>query len=347
MVLNRAGPLGIALFALSLGLWVLCHPARAAGPSCPDFPPVLSLQLVGIYTDARQSVPDPAAEKKNSDLTSGVDQLLRSVEQALDRPGVGSGDPAAICAYENFRKWATAGALTVEPKPYNRDGTVKRGEYIIGLNILALKFRAAGFTLDPIVINWLHTLNHENLDFYEKATNRGNLRIWAAAGAALFALVQHDPEALDFQDRVWREAMAAIHDDGTIDAELARGQRALIYHMFSLSATLVLHAARDALGYHDTPADTARLKMLADMIGQTLCDPKPLAGRAQATQEIPGDWGFRVPIGFGGGFLGDTWTRCGRPNAAPSDPTSGGDARHSAAVLAQLAHAPGPHPTVH
>jgi len=60
--------------------------AQAANPPCPDFPPVLSLQLVGIYTDARQSVPDAAAEKKNSDLTAGVDQFLRSNEQVLARP---------------------------------------------------------------------------------------------------------------------------------------------------------------------------------------------------------------------------------------------------------------------
>ena len=185
------------------------------------------------------------------------------------------------------------------PKPYNRDGTVKRGEYLIGLNVLALKFRAAGFALDPTVIDWLHTLNRENLSFYEKASNRGNLRVWAAAGAALFALIQPDAGALGFQDQVWHEAMAAIHDDGTIDAELARGQRALIYHMFSFSAALVLHAAREGLGYRDTPADTARLKLLADMIGQSLCDPKPFAARAQANQEIPGDWAYRVPLGFG------------------------------------------------
>ena len=272
-------------------------------------------------------MPDPSAEKKNSDLTSGVDQFQRSLEAALDRPGVSATDPAALCAYDNFKKWAAAGALTVEPKPYNRDGTVKRGEYLIGLNVLALKFRAAGFALDPTVIDWLQTLNRENLSFYEKASNRGNLRVWAAAGAALFALIQHDADAIGFQDQVWHEAMAAIHDDGTIDAELARGQRALIYHMFSFSAALVLHAAREGLGYRDTPADTARLKLLADMIGQSLCDPKPLAARAQANQEIPGDWAYRVPLGFGARYLGDSWTRCGKPNAATSDPTSGGDAR--------------------
>lgn len=120
--------------------------AQAANPPCPDFPPVLSLQLVGIYTDARQSVPDAAAEKKNSDLTAGVDQFLRSNEQVLARP-------------------------------------------------------------------------------------------------------------------------------------------------------------------------------------------------AQARQEIPGDWGYRVPIGFGADLLDENWSRCGRPHASLSDPTSGGDTQHAATLLKQLAQA--------
>lgn len=331
------------VLCILLGLWALTTAAPATAPalplSCPDFPPVLSLQLVAIYTDTRQSVPDAAAEKKNSDLTAGVDQFLRSIEQAIDRPDVHRGDPAADCAFENFKKWAIAGALTVEPKPYNRDGTVKRGEYLIGLNVLALKIKAAGFTLDPTVITWLRTLNHENMDFYEKASNRGNLRIWAGTAAALFALVQPDAQALDFQNRVWREAMTAIHDDGMIDAELARGQRALIYHMFSFSATLMLRDAREALGYRNSPSDTAKVKSLANMIGRTLCDPQMLAGPARAKQEIPGDWGYRVPIGFGADLLDENWSRCGRAHVSLSDPTSGGDTQHAAAILKQWAQA--------
>ena len=339
MVWNSARTTFYALLGVLVLTTTAPTTAQAAVPSCPDFPPVLSLHLVGIYTDARQSVPDAVAEKKNSDLTTGVDQFLRSIEQALDRPGVHSGDPAADCAFENFKKWAQSGALTVEPKPYNRDGTVKRGEYLIGLNMLALKFKAAGYTLDPTIITWLRTLNHENMDFYEKASNRGNLRIWAAAATALFALVQRDSQALGFQNRVWHEAMTAIRGDGMIDAELARGQRALIYHMFSFSATLMLHEAREALGYRDSPSDTAKLKSLADMIGRALCDPQVLAVPAQAKQEIPGDWGYRVPIGFGADLLDENWSPCGRPHASLSDPTSGGDTQHAATILKQLAQA--------
>jgi len=309
------------------------YAASPAGKSCPVFSPVMSLSLGDIYADAQGSVPNEAVVHKNRDLTAGVDEFMRYLEKALDNPDARPGESSAACAYGNFATWAKAGALTTEPKPFSREGAAKRSEYLIGINILALKFKAAGFTMDPNMLAWLRSLNRANTLSYERGTNRGNLRIWSAAAAALYALIERDVDALNFQDRVWREAMEAIHDDGTIDVEMARSHRALIYHMFSLSATLVLRSAREALGYWGTSQDNGRLRRLADNIGRTLCDQHEMERAAKAVQEIPGDWAYRVPIGYGADLLNSDWSRCGRPKADLSDPTSGGDARRSAQML--------------
>jgi hypothetical protein len=320
------------------------NPGRAATNACPSFPPVMSLVLNGIYSDAKGSIPDQAAVQTNRELTASITNFLNSVEQALDSPGAHPGDARADCAFANFQQWAHAGALTIEPKPYNRQGTVARGEYLIGLEILALKFREAGFPPDKDVLAWLRTLNSENMNFWMRASNRGNLRIWAGAAAALHAVLERDPAAMAFQDQVWLEALAAIHDNGTIDAEMARSHRALIYHMFSFSATLVLRSARAALGEPETPPEKARLKLLADGIGRALCDPHEMEREAKAAQESPGDFAYRVIIGFGTDLLSADWSHCGMPHVPLADPTSGGDTRHSAQVLSRIAqgtrHAP-------
>jgi Alginate lyase len=164
---------------------------------------------------------------------------------------------------------------------------------------IALKFKSASFALDANVVSWLHTMNSENRSFWEHANNRGNLRILGASAAALGAVIDRDPASLEFRDKVWHEAMAAIHDDGTIDAELARAQRALIYHGNSFSATLILRAARETLGYHETPQDYARLTLLANMMGHTHCHPHDIENKAEAAQEMPGDWFYRVPVALG------------------------------------------------
>jgi hypothetical protein len=304
-----------------------------ASAVCPTFPPVQTLVLLPIYNDAKASIPLVDADKQNVKMTAQVDDFLRYAEHALDAPGVTTKNLQAACAYKNLREWAKAGALNSEPKTYNLEGKVRRGQYAVGFDLLALKLKAAGFQLDSDVMQWLHTMNAENLQFWEHGSNRGNLRIWAAAAAALAAVLERDPKFVDFQNRVWLEAMAAIHEDGTIDAEMARGQRVLIYHMFSFSGTLVLRSAREALGYQETAAEHQRLKLLADFIGHTLCNPHEIEGRAQAVMEIPGNWGYRIPIGFGGDLMNQDWSRCGLLKSAPNDTRFGGDTRYSAEVL--------------
>ncbi|MCC7049175.1 MAG: alginate lyase family protein [Alphaproteobacteria bacterium] len=323
-------------FACCLVVLALAGAGRALADQCPTFAPVMYLELVGIYTDPAQSVVDHQAEQKNTEVTRSVDDFMRYVETAVDGSS-GKSDAAMLaCAFSAYRSWAVAGALTGEPPKYNRDGAAKRAQYIVGLNILALKFKAAGAPADGQILAWLRALNHKNMDAYLRGTNRGNLYAWSGAAAAVFALLDHDRKALDYQDQVWRQTIAAIRDDGTIDGEMVRGRRALIYHMFSFSATLVLQEARRALRYRDEPSDVARVKLLADQIGRSLCDPRFLEERARAAQEVPGDWAYRIPIGFGKNVLGENWTRCGRPNSDLSDPTLGGNAHESAAVMRKL-----------
>ena len=111
---------------LSTGVGTHSCAASSGGDNCPTFPPVLSLSLGDIYADAQGSVPNDAVVQKNRDLTTGVDQFMRYLEKALDNPAAGPGEASAACAYENFRTWAKAGALTVDPKPFSREGAAKR-----------------------------------------------------------------------------------------------------------------------------------------------------------------------------------------------------------------------------
>jgi poly(beta-D-mannuronate) lyase len=333
-----------ALVALALGRAGITDSAaqdrsalqpRPVAATCPVFKPVMYLELENFYSDSKFSVVNHGAEDRNNAQVKPIDDFMRSIEQALDHTK-SPADPAAMaCAYNAFKSWAAAGALTGEPPKFNSEGALKRSSYLVGINILALKFKGSGYPLDGVTLKWLHTLNAKNADFFEHGSNRGNLRVWSGAIAAVHAVVDPDPLFRRYQDQVWREAIAAIHDDGTIDAEMARGARALIYHMFSLSATLVLHDARRALGYPDAPADMARLHLLIDTVGKTLCDPHRFDTPAKAVQEIPGDWAYRVPNGFGRDLLTADWARCGMPKAALSDTTFGGDTSVSAAALKQ------------
>ena len=326
------------LRAAAVAIFLVVASKGHAGPVCQTIPPMATLALEDIYTDAKGSIEDRAAEERNAAQTRDVSTFLTSAENAIDKPAARPGDPEADCAFKQFESWARAGALTFEPPSYNGPGKINRGLMNPGFQMVGVKFRAAGFRLNEQTLSWLKKMNAENVVFYEKGTNRGNQRVWAATGAAIHAILDRDPDAMRFQDQVWHEAIAAIHDDGSIDAEVSRGKRAIVYHLYSFAATVMLRSAREALGYPDNPADMARLKLLGHLIGHSMCDQGEMEGLAKAKQEIPGAWAYRVFTGFTDKNLtGEDWARCVPPNVVAFDWGSGGDPRRSAAILRDLA----------
>jgi poly(beta-D-mannuronate) lyase len=300
--------------------------------ACPRFAPVMALDLEDIYHDPHSSIPDAAAEQRNQARLKQLTDFMRFIEQEVDDGEARSGQ--GRCAFEAFRVWAAAGALTQQPfVRYSREGTITRDQHLVGLLVIALKLKNAGFTLDDTIREWLRTLTDQDLVFFEKSTNRGNLYYWSGAAAVLFALIDHDQRALAYQQKVWQAAITDIRDDGTLEREMARGQRALIYHMYSFSALLMLRAGRESLGYRTNGVAAARLRLLADLIGRTLCNPRAMGKAANAPIEIPGEWAYRVPIGLGYDLLSADWRRCGNLNGNTHDIGFGGDARGTAVAL--------------
>lgn len=310
-----------------------------AEPGCPSSPPMPTLELKSMYSDSKGSIIDSANEDANAQIMAPIFTFFRTMERALDAADAHPGNPDTDCAFQLFGQWAKAGALTVEPQVYEGQGKVKRGLLNPSFQMIGIKFRAAGYTLDGTILAWLRKMDQENVDFYTKGTNRANQRVWAATGAALNNVLERDPVALAFEDQVWREALAAITDDGFIAAELERGQQALVYHLYSLSATLVLEAARHALGYSETAEERQRVKKLAVAIGETLCDSHRMEELAKAKIRIPdGQWAYQVTNGFGGDRLDANWSRCGLPQTDFNARDMGGDSRRSAAILNGLRH---------
>ena len=334
--MNTNAVLRSAAIAIFLG----CSSQGHAEVTCQLIPSMATLVLDSIYSDAKGSIEDRAAEDRNAARTKSVSTFLTAIENAIDKPTARPGDPEADCAVQQFGSWAHAGALTFEPPSYNREGKISRGLMNPGFQMVGVKYRAAGFSLDQQTLSSLKTMNTENMVFYEKGTNRGNQRVWAATGAAIHALLDRDPESMRFQDQVWHEAIAAIHDNGAVDAEVSQGKRAIVYHLYSFAATVMLHSARQALGYPDNPADMARLRLLGHLIGRSMCDQTEMERLARAKQEVPGAWAYRVVIGFNDKDLtGDDWTRCIPADVVAFEWGSGGDSRRSADILKQLAGA--------
>ena len=323
--------------ALICGVWLAGTGIARAETGCAYIPPMPTLELRSMYSDSKGSVINSGNEETNSKIMDPIFTFFRTMERALDGENARPGNPESDGAFQLFGEWAKAGALTSEPQVYEGQGKVKRGLLNPGFQMIGIKFRAAGYVLDGTMLAWLRKMDEENVEFYAKGTNRANQRIWAATGAALNNVLEPDPNTLAFQDQVWREALLAIDDDGFITAELARGQQALVYHIYSLSATLVLETARNALGYKEPVEERQKLQRLANAIGRTLCDPRKMEDLAKAKIRLPdGQWAYEVTNGFGGDLLGADWSRCGPPPTDFNARDMGGDSRRSISILNAL-----------
>jgi len=325
----------LTLSVLLVCFWSIC----GAQAGCPEIGPMRTLVLKSTYKDAKNSIQDEANEAENAKILAPLTHFFDVLNHAVDAADARPGNSETDCAFQLFQQWAAAGALTFEPEIYEGQGKVTRGLRNPAFQVLGLKFRERGFTLDDPLQRWLRKMDRENVDFYAKGGNRANQRVWAATGAALDGLITRDPVSLQFQDQVWHETIDAVRGDGFIEAELTRGQMALAYHMYSLSATLMLESARTALGYGETPAEKQKIRLLENAIGRALCNPSEMERRAGTKMIIPGSWAYGIIDGFARSpkDINPDWEKCALPSTDFHARDYGGDSRHTAELLAALA----------
>lgn len=282
------------------------------------------------------SIVDEEAIAKNNSIEAPLVDFMKFEETALDRANAAKGDAEADAAYANFQQWAQAEALTGEPEQFNGQWPIERMFYSLGLNILALKFKCAGYELTPKIIHWLGRINEKNIKKYQGGS--GNQYVWAGASAALFSLISKDSKSIAFQEQVWRASINSINPDGSINSELSRGIASLSYHGRWLTGILLLKDARRAMGHQASADRVAKIKSLTDFIGRALCDPTEIQRKAHVNAMHMPNQNFRnVPAVFATDLLSPDWTNCGPTPKNCIDTTLGGDLKRTREVLERVA----------
>jgi len=314
---------------------------------CPSYPPLINVSGSNIYSDKRGSITDPESEKANDADRAPVYGFIEYAVESIDGPPSGSKlkNLSPGCANLILEDWATKNALrttNLSDGSFSRYGAINRRQMIKAFTILALKLKENGMELGPHVLPWLEKLVHDLIPSLRqrgsRADGQGNLWFWDGATAAVFYLLSKDRASYQFQDKVWHQAVAAIDNDGYLPTEITRGRRALVYHMYALSAILLLREARRAIGIHTRQEEEARLKLLGARICSTFSNPKPMMVKAQASDmERPGEWGARLIVVYGQDLLTDDWKTCGIKVENFIDVGSCGDQRKLRKLFEKLA----------
>jgi len=299
--------------------------------SFDHFPrPVLRVEGRNFYSDTKGSVVDPEKLHEHLELILPLRAFATDASKRAD-----SSDPEEQkWGFAMMHAWAKGRALLDAPLDFI--GKRERQRFTIALNIIALKLRACGLNIEPLLA-WLNQLNRGVIADFAQHVAIGNLYVWSGVCAASCALLDADSDAKRYENHVWQRSVDGIRADGFIEPEIRRGARALLYHVYYLSALLTLAAFRRALGESPSRKDYIFINCLVAGLGRALYDPSPLVALSGSReQDVIPPIQLAPIMAWGTDFLNPGFLSYVSGEIPADDPILGGDLSKTAEILAHL-----------
>jgi poly(beta-D-mannuronate) lyase len=254
--------------------------------------PVVDLVMPSKYRqdDPQRETIDESGAADYELLSSPVYDFMNQMSEAGDTVAI---DPqqrgtAAACIIDGLTRWARAGALLGES---NATGDAVRKWELASVALVHLKLRdhaaPAPELLRPIE-SWLRRLAYRVRSDYgnhlARADRNNNHAYWAAWAVAAAGLALDDRKILEWGLARYRRALTQIGPDGALPLEMARGSRALQYHVFALAPLIMLAESGEANSLALYRERDGALLRLIDFVLDGLDDPAPFAARAGKPQ---------------------------------------------------------------
>ena len=157
--------------------------------------------------------------------------------------------------------------------------------------IAYLKVReAASVTPDQATLigNWLHAVGQQTRDYYDRHTKSGNGNnhlYWAGVQLAATGVAANNRSDYDWGLATYDNGVNQIQPDGSLPLEMARGTRALHYHLYAI-APLVLLAEFGEANHQDLYAQkNGAIHRLIKFSIAGIADPTPFANATGVKQE--------------------------------------------------------------
>lgn len=280
-----------------LALVLAMSGAAASAQGCDPAPgPVLALAQGSRYAaeDETRSEIDAEAEAEAEAALEPIDDFLRDLTEAAN-DALGSGDrAAAACTVAQVAEWARAGALS---DLASETANLTLGSRVAGFGLVLMQVLplAEGPEAEEAKA-WLGALVAEQMRFWEEdapdGAARGNLRAWAALGAAAAAEVTGDPLARAWAAWSVGHVLCTAAPDGSLPQEMGRGRLALHYQLHALAPLVVATALLDRQGVDLRDACDGALGRVVAFTVADLDDgaaTAALAGEAQSFFDGSGD----------------------------------------------------------
>jgi len=303
--MNRPAFFFAALFALpSLPLYASNQRLRSpwdgvrvtptdAPYNCPQ-PPAFggTLDVQGYYTDKKYSITDAQKEAAFQKSVEGPTHLGQFAGLAADAwQGKGS-RAAAACVYSLLSEAAKADAW--DDKMPTNSGVYMQNWMLGGTALAYLKVRDSGVGIpeqDAQIQQWFGKLAARVREYFDNGRKQpgsdawNNHMYWAGLAVASAGIADNDLDGLHWGLRTYEMGIHAIQPDGSLDAEMGRGQRALHYQLYALGPLVILAELGEANGLDLYAEQDGAIHRLVRFDLAAMKDPSLLEKRAEAKQD--------------------------------------------------------------
>ena len=274
-------------------------------PAPPAFSGVLDLQ--GYYTDKQYSVIDPKRLAAFNEASDGPTHLGQFATNAADAWLSQGSRAAAVCVYSLLDAAARADAW--DGKMPNNNGVYLQNWMLSGTGAAYLKVRDSQLGTpeqDARIQRWFRILASRVREYFDAQLSRpgsdawNNHFYWAGLAVATQGIADNDTDALIWGIGTYRMGIDAIQPDGSLIAEMARGQRALHYQLYALGPLVMLAEMGEANGIPMYAMKNGAIHRLTQFNIAAMQHPSIIARRTGAEQDTSGTYsgleiGWAVP----------------------------------------------------
>jgi len=274
-------------------------------PAAPAF--AKTLEIGSYYTDAHMSVIDPAKQAAFQAASDAPTKLAQTVSKAADAYRATGSREAAVCVYSLLEAAAKAGAWAGKMPTFQ--GTYVQNWTLSGVAISYLKVRKSGLGTpeqNAAIRKWVGTMAAQVRVYFDagapnpKSDAWNNHIYWAGLAVAAEGIADNDAGAFRWGMETYRRGVDSIQPDGSLVAEMYRGQMALHYHLYALGPLILLAELGEANGKDLYAEDGGAIHRLVKLCTDGLEDPTIFEKRVGVKQVVSlpyggEDVGWAVP----------------------------------------------------
>jgi len=252
------------------------------------------------YSDPKHSVVDQARYDAYNAAEKPFRDTMQAAETAADKFQATGSRAAADYLLRILTQDAQAAAMT--GKMSSNQAYYVQNWTLSALAITWLKVRQAnpGSREDrQAVADWLKQVAGSVMGYFDRGRAKGsgdsqnNHYAWAGLSVMAAGVAADDRTLFDWGVAAYDDGVSRIQPDGTLPLEMARGRRALHYHLFALAPLVTIAEFGAANGLDLYKRNDGALARLVDRSVSGLEDNRYFAEKSGVAQDTPAEGGVK------------------------------------------------------